>query len=182
MRSQMQICCCHKSCVYHINLSQSLTLFVCTVTKVKQLLSPYGASLDDGANSVCACDQHSFSEASHVNLQVHDDSTAGDPECGTVCSLIDLAFSRGTTTSDQDPLCDVNCLPACRYLSHLALSHVRSATTYFPDMYKLRVSYVKSHTCMLTHNACKTYISKHILHHDAPRSIQLLPTVLISCV
>ena len=82
-------------------------------------MSPYGAILDDGANSVCACDQHSFSEASHVNLQVHDDSAAGDTERGTVCSLVNLGLSQGTTTSDKDPLGNVNCLPACRYLCHI---------------------------------------------------------------
>ena len=76
-------------------------------------MSPYGAILDAWANFVCACDQHSFSEASHVNLQVHDDSAAGDPEYGTICSLVNLGLSQGTTASDQDPLCNVNSFPAC---------------------------------------------------------------------
>ncbi len=87
-------------------------------------MSPNGAILDDWANFVCACDQHSFSEACHVNLQVHDDSAAGDPEGGTICSLVKLSLTQGTTTSDQDPLCNVDCLPACRCLSHVALCQV----------------------------------------------------------
>ncbi len=110
------------SCYAHMHAFQSLTLYVCIVSKVMHLVSPNGAILDDWANF--ACDQHSFSEASHVNLQVHDDSAAGDPERGTVCSLVNLGLSQVTTTSDQDPLCNVNSFPACRCLSHLALRQV----------------------------------------------------------
>ncbi len=53
----------------------------------------------------------------------------------------------------------------------LMLPCVRS-TTYFLDMSKLRVSHAEGHTRTFAHNAWKTCVDNHTLHHDAQRSIQ----------
>lgn len=80
-------------------------------------LLPYAAILNGWANPVSACDQHSFSEASHINFEIHDDSAVGDPEGRAVCTLVYLGLPFATTTSDQNSLCDVDCLSASQQLS-----------------------------------------------------------------